>query len=106
MLQRHQVLLTDWLADHIKKIADRYDLSFSETMRAALCIFYMDIIVKDYPGSDCKVKDIKRKITLKEGNYDKTTMEEFHKSLSRVYFEARKAIEFFWAEEKKRLRKK
>ena len=99
MLKRYQVLLNDWLAEHIKKVAERYDISFSETIRAALCYFYIGLIAKDYPKYKVKFEDVKKKATLKEGHYDKKAMEDFHKALSRIYFEARKAIEFFWNEE-------
>ena len=105
MLQRYQVLLSDWLTEHIKKIAERYDLSFSETIRAALCIFYGEVIAKDCPQCKVKIKPIKKEVTLKEGHYDKKAREKFHRGLSDTYFEARKAIECFWNEEKKRKNK-
>ncbi|MBN1871544.1 MAG: hypothetical protein JW800_03130 [Candidatus Omnitrophica bacterium] len=99
MLNRYQVLINNWLAEHIKKTAERYDISFSETVRAALCCYYIDMIAKDYPKYSPDMESVKQRATLKEGGYGKIRMEELHKDLSKVYFEARKAIEFFWAEQ-------
>jgi len=105
MLKRYQVLLNDWLADHIKKISDRYDISFSETVRTALCLAYLDLITKDYPKYKPDFQDVEKRATLKEGDYDKIERTQFHKDLSRVYFETHKAIEFFWSQENNRIKK-
>jgi hypothetical protein len=101
MLKRYQVILNDWLVDHIRKISEKYDISFSETIRTALCLAYIGLIAKDYPKYKSNMKDVQKRATLREGNYNKVQMEQFHKDLSRLYFEAQKAIEFIWQEEGK-----
>ncbi len=105
MLKRYQVLLNDWLADHIRKISERYDISFSETIRGALCLAYLTLIAKDYPDYKIDLKSTNRRISLKRGNYEKVGRELFHRDLSKIYFEAHKAIEFFWNEEKRQGRR-
>ena len=62
----------------------------------------LEVIAKDYPKYKPDVENIMKKVTLKEGGYSKVRMEEFHSELSKLYFETRKAIEFFWTEEEKK----
>ena len=59
MLKRHQVLLTDWLADYMKYIADRYDLSFSEVIRLCLCLHCCDAISDMHPKKKFSVSSKK-----------------------------------------------
>ena len=106
MLKRYQVLLNDWMASHVQNISDMYDISFSETIRGALCLSYLSLIIKDYPACRIDLKNIYERSSLKKGNYEKVGREQFHKDMSKLYFEARKAIDFFWNEEEKRNKKK
>ena len=102
MLKRNQVLLNDWMVDFLKFMSDKYDFSFSETIRLALCLYYGTMTVKQYPEYNFN-------ITLEEivdlmDNYESTIEgeEERHKTASRVYFETRKAIEFYMEKEKEK----
>ncbi|MFC1577190.1 hypothetical protein ACFL3N_02500 [Candidatus Omnitrophota bacterium] len=101
MLKRYQVLINDWLADHIKKISERYDISYSETIRGALCMAYLSMISRDYPGCKINIKEMRKRVSMKAGTYEKVGRDQFHGDMSRLYFEAHKAIEYFWAQEKK-----
>ena len=103
MLKRYQVLLNGWLGDHVKNVSQKYDISFSETIRALLCTQLIQIVAEAYPAK------YKQKHTFKEvakivrqRAQDKMKEEEFHRFLSQIYFEARKAIEVWDQEEKKR----
>jgi hypothetical protein len=106
MLKRYQVLLPDWLEDYHKFLVDRYDLSFSEVLRIALCIEVLTIVpllCPDYkPGITAEEisKLIKKKLD------DKMDQDELHKFASKIYFEARKAVEHRLAKEKKQKKKK
>jgi len=97
MLKRNQVLLNSWIVDHAKAIAKKYDVSFSEVIRLLVCLQACAHIKMCYPEYNYKVKssDLSRVIsaTNKKGNLDP---EEFHKFFSDIYFESRKAMEF-WA---------
>ena len=105
MLKRYQVLLPDWLEDYHKLLVDRYDLSFSEVLRIALCIEVLTMVpllCPEYkPGITAEEisKLIKKKL--------KETMDqdELHKFMSKIYFEARKAVEYRLAKEKKQEKK-
>ena len=106
MLKRHQVLLDDWMVEHIKKIAEKYDLSFSETIRGALCLTYIHLIIKDYPSCKIDLRGVYERSSLKGGNFQKVGRGQFHRDMSKLYFEAQKAIDFFWNMEEKRSKRK
>ena len=102
MLKRYQVLINDWLVDYLKKIADKYDLSFSEVVRAALCLQVIQKISELNPK--CKAAEmtstIKQLVMKKNQNKD-VEPEELHKFLSKLYFETRKATECWEKTQKK-----
>jgi len=105
MLQRHQVLLTDWLAEHLKEVTEKYDLSFSEGIRASLCLELMQFISIAYPQYKPSVTRKMMIDMIKAQNTGRLKSEDLHKFLSQVYFEARKATEL-WAEQEKKRKKK
>jgi len=97
MLKRNQVLLNSWMVDHAKAIAKKYDVSFSEVIRLLVCLQACAHIKMRYPEYDYKIKssDLSHVInaTKKKGNLDPA---DLHKLFSDIYFESRKAMEF-WA---------
>lgn len=102
MLKRYQVLLPDWLEDHIKYYVDKYGLSFSEGIRAELCSSILATVPKQFPEykpgiTSEEVIDIIKKMQKK-----KIKKEEALRLLSKVYFEARKASEYRIAKEKEK----
>ncbi|MFH1655670.1 MAG: hypothetical protein ABH954_03565 [Candidatus Omnitrophota bacterium] len=106
MLKRYQVLLNDWLAGHIKKISERYDISFSEVIRLCLCLYIGGIIPKIYPKHKFRITEADiSNLARKRALTDKLDTEDFHKLVSKIYFEARKAIEAWEAQEKKKRNK-
>ena len=102
MLKRHQVLLTDWLGDHLKMISEKYDISFSEAIRLTLCLQITKLVSTAYPKYKVATFDKELVGVIQKAKVNKTNMENLHKLLSKIYFEARKAMEFWAAEEKKR----
>lgn len=102
MLKRYQVLLPDWLEDNIIFFAEKYDLSFSEVIRAEICTAILATVPRQFP-------DYKPGVThddLINGmkKYAKAEIDrgELHRLLSRIYFETRKAVEYRLEREKKR----
>jgi hypothetical protein len=93
MLKRYQVLLASWQADYLKYLAEKYDVSFSEAIRAAVSLAIMCTIPKVYPEyKPSKPADKLSEVTKKgAGGPDEV---EVHKLLSNLYFEARKAAEY------------
>ncbi|MBN3037961.1 MAG: hypothetical protein JW869_00925 [Candidatus Omnitrophica bacterium] len=106
MYKRYQVLLNDWLADMIKTIANKYDISFSEVIRVSLCIIYGESLKLAFPK--CKYgitqKD-KLEVVKKNRKELGVASEELHNFFSKVYFETRKTIECWQAEHEKELKR-
>ena len=106
MLKRCQVLLTDWLEEHMKLIAKRHDLSFSEMIRIVLCEGLLHSAITIYPRYKLKIdKQLLADIT-KEGSNPKTPLERKHQLTSKLYFEARKILESLNEELRQQLKNK
>ena len=99
MLKRTQILLEPWQVEHYKIVSEKYDVSFSEMIRMALCL---DIIMATkirFPKHKIEIdKNVLEKAIKNRNILENMGEEEFHKMLSRIYFEARKATEL-WAKE-------
>ncbi len=102
MLKRHQVLLEDWVVDHLKTISEKYDISFSETIRLVLCLQIPKMVRIAYPRIDIKTPDKELVKTMQAVSSDGVEREQLHKIMSKVYFEARKAMELWSVEENKK----
>ncbi len=105
MLKRYQVLLPDWLEDYIKKLADKYDLSFSEVIRVEICIAIMSTISKLYPEHKFGITPEDILGWIKNDVQENMERDEEHRMLSKIYFETRKAIEYRFSQEKKQKKK-
>ena len=101
MLKRYQVLLEDFIVDYAKHNAEKYDISFSEAIRLALCIQYGNWISEKYP--EYKFLFTPKKLKVRESNTygPKRNLLKHHKLISDVYYEARKAIEYALDKEKR-----
>lgn len=100
MLKRYQVLLPDWLEENIKLFADKYDLSFSEIIRAEICIAILATVPRQYPEYKPGITHDEIVKKLRENSEGKMEREEIHRMLSKIYFEARKAVEYRLEKEK------
>ena len=105
MLKKYQVLIPDWLEDYIKYLAERYDLTFSEIIRAEVCYAILCHVTHFFP-------DFKPTITpneilgwLRPSQGEDLEKEEMHRVLSKIYFEARKAVEHRLSRERTSLKK-
>ena len=95
MLKRVQVLLDEWQVEHYKLTAQKYDVSFSEMIRMALCMDILSSTKIAFPKYSYKLNDTLLRKSIKTHRIDKTMVPEvFHQFLSKVYFEARKAAEY------------
>ncbi len=94
MLKRYQVLLPDWLEEYIKFLVDQYDASFSEALRVELCIAVLCMVPRLFPEYKAGI-DSEEIAKCVDQNFEKEIdQDERHRYLSKIYFEARKAIEF------------
>ena len=101
MLKRCQVLLSDWLVDYIKDNAEKFDVSFSEVIRLSLCMQFGSWISQNYPNHKFAFDQKKLKKAMQAVYEENGSREDEHKLMSKIYFEARKAIEFALSKEKK-----
>ena len=98
--KKYQVLLSSWMEDYIKYIAEKYKLNYSSSLRAHLCLgilFVTSILEPDY-----KI-DINHKELVEFSNKAKkndSIREEGHQLFSKIVFEARKAAEYRLSKEK------
>ena len=93
-MKTYQVQLPDWLEKYIKHRSDLYDLSFSEVIRIQICftiLSFQKVLFPEYEA-DFSHKDILKKI--KNKIRDEDDREETLEFCSKVYFEARKALEY------------
>ena len=103
MLKRYQVLLPDWLEDYIKQIAELYDLSFSEILRAEICFSILSSAKLLYPKYKMEITPTEiLELSLGQKEVEE---EEKHRLLSRIYFETRKAVEYMLPKLKKQKKK-
>jgi len=101
-LKKYQVFIPEWLDDYMKRAAFKYDVSISEMLRIELCFAALCTITTLYPEykADFSIKEIIEK--AKEYGKAELEREEFHRLLSLLYFETRKAIEYRYKKEKSR----
>jgi hypothetical protein len=105
VLKRYQVLIPDWLEDYHKFLVNKYDLSFSEVLRIALCIEVLTMIPLLYPGYKPELDPKKIASLIQKKLSEKMDQEEMYRFMSRIYFEARKAVEYRLNQEKKQKKK-
>lgn len=100
MQKRLQVLIPDWLEEYIKWGVKKYKLSFSELIRLEICQAIISYIGERYPEykPGCTMKDYAEGVK----RYEKGEMshEALEKTINRIYFETRKAIEYRFSKEK------
>ncbi len=106
MLLRQQVLIEDWLVEYLKFLSERYDLSFSEVVRIALCAQFNEMVTLLYPKIKSRIDKKKFLRLLQVSDKNKQSREELHKFISKIYFEARKTIEVRMALVKKEKNRK
>ncbi len=105
MLKRYQVLLPEWLEEHVRNIADRFDLSFSEVIRGEICFAILVAIGLSHPDYKPDIKPDEIISYTKEFEKDEMKREDLHRHLSKLYFETRKAMEY-WLKKNKTSKKK
>jgi len=100
VLKRYQVLLPDWLEDNVKLFVEKYDLSFSEVIRAEICSAILATVPKQFPEYKPGITHDEISKILRENSKVNMEREKIHKILSKIYFEARKATEYRLEKEK------
>ena len=106
MLKRYQVLINDWLADYLKDTAKRHDISYSEIIRLATCLYAGEMAQELYPEYKFPFTKKRLKEIMRGHEESKVTEEQLHRMMSEMYYESRKALEYMAAKRKERENKK
>jgi hypothetical protein len=92
--KRYQVLIPEWLEDYIKLGVKKFGVSFSELLRLEICLSIISTMEALYPTykTAFSIKEVFQ--AAQRFSQGKVGKDELDKLISKVYFEARKAIEF------------
>jgi hypothetical protein len=98
--KRYQVLIPDWLEEYIKWGVKKFGLSFSELIRLEICQAIIGYIGERYPEykSGYTMKTFLKDIDKFEKG--KLKPDDLDRIISTIYFEARKAIEYRFSQER------
>ncbi len=99
--KRYQVLLSDWMEDYIKFVTERYDLNASSVIRMNFCsgiLRNISILCPEYK-MDLDNKEFVE--LIKKASKNELVEEEGYRMMSKILFEARKAVEYRLSKEKK-----
>ena len=99
MLKKCQILLPDWLEEHVKYLALKYDLSFSEIIRGEMCYTTLSAITHLHPEYKSNLSPEKIMELFQEHDYEESEKTEIYRIMTDIYSETRKAIEY-WKEKK------
>jgi hypothetical protein len=105
MLKRYQVLLSDWIEDYIKFVAERYDISSSAAIRIHIALGIIFIRTTVSPDYRVQFGDKEFKESSKKAFKGELDEAEAHQLMSRILFEARKAVESRLAEDAEQKKK-
>lgn len=105
MLKRYQVLLSDWIEDYIKVVAEKYYVSSSAVIRVHMALAIIFVITALYPGYKPNFEDKKFQELSKKAATGELDEAEAHQVMSRILFEARKAVEFRLAKDTEQKKK-
>ncbi|MFB0565291.1 MAG: hypothetical protein ACETWK_06375 [Candidatus Aminicenantaceae bacterium] len=92
--KRYQVLINDWMEEYINLVSKGYDLNFSATIRIHLCLAIIFIIKTLYPEYKPNLQDKELQELARKASKNELEEAEAHKMISKILFEARKAVEF------------
>jgi len=99
--KKYQVLLSNWMEDYLKFISERYDLNFSSAIRVQMCLGFLYTISNIEPDYKIDLPNEELLKFSKKASKKELQEEEIHQFLSKIVFEARKAVEYRLSKEKK-----
>jgi hypothetical protein len=105
MLKRYQVLLSDWIEDYIKVVAEKYDLSSSAVIRVHIALGILFIRTTLHPEYKLNFGDKELQKLSKKAGKEGLDEAETHQWMSRILFEARKVVESRLARDKEQKKK-
>ena len=100
MLKRYQVLIDDWMEDYVKLVAEKYSISASATIKVHLGISILYVIPALLPGYKPDLANKQLQELAKEAAKGELEEAEANKMMSKILFEARKAVELILSKAK------
>jgi hypothetical protein len=94
VLKRYQVLLPDWLEEYIHWGVEKYELSFSELIRLEICLSILLRTTYLYPDYELHITVEEILSTVANYPQQELSKDQIDHLTSKIYFEARKAVEF------------
>jgi len=94
MPKKYQVILPDWMADYLEQTAETYELTISEVLRLEISLGILSATQHFFPEYEQKsslAEIFKQHLATKPKDIDR---ELFHKNISKIFFETRKAVEY------------
>ncbi len=94
MSKKYQVILPDWLTDYIEIISEEYELNISDVLRLEISLGILSATQQFFPEYEQKsllAETFKQYKDIKPKDIER---EQFHKNISKIFFETRKAVEF------------
>ncbi len=94
MPKKFQVILPDWLTDYIEIISEEYELNISDVLRLEISLGILSATQQFFPEYKQKAslaELFKKSQDIKPKDVDRA---QFHKNISKILFETRKAVEF------------
>jgi hypothetical protein len=98
--KRYQVLIPDWLEGYIKWGVKKFGLSFSELIRLEICQAVITYISERYPEYQTSYSMKHFIAGVDRFEQGKMSQKDLQKTISTIYFEARKAIDYRFAKER------
>jgi hypothetical protein len=99
--RKYQVLLSKWMEDYLKLVVERYDLTFSSEIRIHMCLGILYVTSILYPEFKTNLVENEFLELSKKAGKKELREEEVHQMVSKVLFEARKAVEYRLSKEGK-----
>jgi hypothetical protein len=99
--RKYQVLLSKWMEDYIKMVAEKYDMKISAEIRIHMCLGILYVTSILYPEYKINLIDEAFLELSKKAGKKELKEEEVHQMVSKVIFETRKAVEYRLSKEKK-----
>ena len=98
MPKKYQVIVPDWMEDYINFCMEKYELKASDVFRlqvsfAAICL--VDLLYPEFE-TDISMKEVCDQVLT----YSQSNREELMRIISKINFEARKAVEYRLKQEK------
>lgn len=106
MSKKFQVVLPDWMEDYLQTMCKEYDLTISEALRLEISLGFICFVSHYFPEYEGPgMRDLGIPIAKDAPPNAEIDREKMHKVLSRIYFEARKAVDFHLKVEKDKRQK-